>query len=176
MQNLFCWPCRQLYAKMQIVLSLTSKQAKQKTIDCKICQKVSRHPSSERTKCKENVVWNHLHIVRVCRSLYIVGANIPIPALWSLGWSCSHPKTETRHRIILHSGVEIVRHEFRIWFWTMEGKIEIGTKSKQLYDKMRKSHLRGVEKSVHRIKQRNDKTENLILRLDMCAPWKCRKN
>ena len=57
----------------------------------------------------------------------------------------------------------------------MEGKIEIGTKSKQLYDKMRKSHLRGVEKYVHRIKQRNDKTENLILRLVMCAPWKCQK-
>ena len=57
----------------------------------------------------------------------------------------------------------------------MEGKIEIGTKSKQLYDKMRKSHLRGVEKSEHRNKQRNDKTENLILRLVMCVPWRCRK-
>ena len=42
------------------------------TTDCKICQKVSRHTSYERTKCEENVVWNHLHIVKVFWRRFVI--------------------------------------------------------------------------------------------------------
>ena len=67
--------------KCNLFLVYHAGKLKNKTTDRKICQKISRQPNSEGTKCKENVVWDHLHLVRVFRSCFYCRffARVPPP-------------------------------------------------------------------------------------------------